>query len=352
MKLSLKIKNKLKTAAVICILLFMALLFVFADVKIVPGQSGDTSTDGATAEGNENVNGDTDLKDACGSHGEFYFNEKFSVATESFVAKSDEALKTDKYLSDITSKCQPNGYLPYGVVTDKTDGGAKLSVKVEGVATYFDKGLYTPTPKSVIYDISEFDYKYFFSNIAVQSGTSANGRAVFSVDFSNSATSGWVNKFVSGEMTSNDSAKQIRVETGGYKYIRIRADFAEGTRTSAAAVWADAKFTDSDTTEVEYLVKSVAEYDRIIKTKYANADLSDANFELALLQRNFVSKFGTNGHVTLTTTLNPTIRMSKPSAGFSTISTCSECTPRAALPIIQIFILKTTLITRTAGLTP
>lgn len=158
MKLSLKIKNKLKTAAVICISLFMALLFVFADVKIVPKQSGDTSTDGATAEGNENVNGDTDLKDACGSHGEFYFNEKFSAAAESFVAKSDEALKTDKYLSDITSKCQPNGYLPYGVVTDKTDGGAKLSVKVEGVATYFDKGLYTPTPKSVIYDISEFDY--------------------------------------------------------------------------------------------------------------------------------------------------------------------------------------------------
>lgn len=299
MKLSLKIKNKLKTAAVICISLFMALLFVFADVKIVSKQSGDTAPDSTAAEGNENVNGGTDLKDACGSHGEFYFNEKFSAATESFVAKSDEALKTDKYLSDITSKCQPNGYLPYGVVADKTDGGAKLSVKVEGVATYFDKGLYTPTPKSVIYDISEFDYKYFFSNIAVQSGTSANGRAVFSVDFSNSATSGWVNKFVSGEMTSNDSAKQIRVETGGYKYIRIRADFAEGTRTSAAAVWADAKFTDSDTTEVEYLVKSVAEYDRIIKTKYANADLSDPNFELALLQRNFVSKFGTNGHVAL-----------------------------------------------------
>ena len=48
---------------------------------------------------------------------------------------------------------------------------------------------------------------------------------------------------------------------------------------------ADAKFTDSDTTEVEYLVKSVAEYDRIIKTKYANADLSDANFELYLPNR-------------------------------------------------------------------
>lgn len=299
MKLSAKLRNILKMAAVTCIAFVMILLFALSDVKILGNQSGDSAPDGATAEGSENHDEYTDLKDACASHGEFYYNKNFSAAAESVAAVSDDALKTDKYLSDITSKCQPNGYLPYGVVADKTNSGAKLTVKVEGAATYFDKGLYTPTPKSVIYDISELNYKYFFSNIAVQSGTSANGRAVFSVDFSNSSTGGWVNKYASSEMTSNDNAQQIRVETGGYKYIRIRADFAEGTRTSAAAVWADAKFTDSDTTEVTYLVKSVAEYDEIIKTKYANADLSDKSFELALLQRNFVSKFGTNGHVTL-----------------------------------------------------
>ncbi len=211
---------------------------------------------------------------------------------------ADEA-KTCTYLSDITGKCQPNGYLPYGVVADKTDKGAKLSVKVDGSAMYFDKGLYTPTPKSVIYDISGLNYRYFFSNIAVQSGTSANGRVLFGVDLSNSATGGWVNKYTSAEMTSNDSAKQVRIEVGEYKYIRIRADFAEGTRITAAAVWADAKFTDSETNEIEYLVKSVDEYDNLIKTKYADADLSDSAFELALLQRNYVSKFGTNGHITL-----------------------------------------------------
>ena len=210
-----------------------------------------------------------------------------------------ESNKPVTYISDITGKCQPNGYLPYGVVADKTDKGAKLTVKIDGAATYFDKGLYTPTPKSVIYNISDLDYKYFFSYIAVQNGTSANGRALFSVDLSNSATGGWVNKYVSSEITSNDSAKQIRIEIGDYSYIRIRADFAEGTRTSAAAVWADAKFTDSETNEVEYLVKSVEEYDEIIKSKYLNADLSDTDFELTLLQRNFVSKFGSNGHVTL-----------------------------------------------------
>lgn len=218
-------------------------------------------------------------------------------ASAETVSEGEE--KKPAYLSDMTSRCQPNGYLPYGVVTDKTDKGAKLCARIDGAATYFDKGLYTPTPKSVIYDISGLDYKYFFSNIGVQSGTSSNGRALFAVDLSNSATGGWVNKYTSDEMTSNDDIKQLRIEVGDYSFIRIRADFAEGTRISAAAIWADAKFTDSDSDETAYLVKSVAEYDELIKTEYANADLSDKEFELALLQRNYVSKFGTNGHVTL-----------------------------------------------------
>lgn len=213
-----------------------------------------------------------------------------------YAAASDDAVKSDVYLSD---RSAANGFPGSGAL-DKTSGGGKLTLKIDGAATYFDKGLYTPTPSyGIIYNISGLDYKYFFSYIGVQSGTSANGRAVFKVAFSNSASGGWVYKFTSEELSSADDAKELRVETDNYSYMRIEAAFAEGTRISAAAVWADAKFTDSETNEVQYLVKSVAEYDKLIKTEFKDADLSDPEFELALLQRNYVSKFGENGHITL-----------------------------------------------------
>ena len=212
-----------------------------------------------------------------------------------YAAASDDAVKSDVYLSD---RSAANGFPGSGAL-DKTSGGGKLTLKIDGAATYFDKGLYTPTPSyGIIYNISGLDYKYFFSYIGVQSGTSANGRAVFKVAFSNSASGGWVYKFTSEELSSADDAKELRVETDNYSYMRIEAAFAEGTRISAAAVWADAKFTDSETNEVQYLVKSVAEYDKLIKTEFKDADLSDF-WRLVM-------------------------------------STYSECTPRAATPITAI----------------
>ena len=218
-----------------------------------------------------------------------------ALQTEGYSAAyaAENITKSDTYLSDRNAASGGSGIK--GI--DKTSSGGKLALKIDGVTTYFDKGLYTPTPSyGIIYDISGLDYKYFFSYIGVQSG---NGAVLFKVAFSNSASSGWVYKYTSEEMNSAANAKEMRVEIGDYSYMRIEAAFAEGTRISANAVWADAKFTDSETNEVEYLVKSVAEYDELIKTKFADADLSDPEFELALLQRNYVSKFGANGHITL-----------------------------------------------------
>lgn len=62
MKLSAKLRNILKMAAVTCIAFVMILLFALSDVKILGNQSGDSAPDGATAEGSENHDDYTDLK--------------------------------------------------------------------------------------------------------------------------------------------------------------------------------------------------------------------------------------------------------------------------------------------------
>ena len=205
---------------------------------------------------------------------------------------AENITKSDIYLSDRSVASGGSGIKGL----DKTSSGGKLALKVDGVSTYFDKGLYTPTPSyGIIYNIGDLDYKYFFSYVGVHSG---QGNILFKVAFSNSASGGWIYKY-NREMSPSDNAEELRLEIGGYSYMRIEAAFAEGSRISANAVWADAKFTDRETNEVQYLVKSVAEYDSLLKTKFADADLSDPEFELALLQRNYVSKFGENGHVTL-----------------------------------------------------
>ncbi len=232
--------------------------------------------------------------------GILFSTNSFSFASENNLKVADENEgDVDIFLSDLSNSYLTAGYLPSGVVKDQTNTGAILSVKIDGAATYFKKGLYTPTEKRFIYNISNLNYKYFSSYIGVQSGTSATGKAVFGIDLSNSATSGWVTKYSSEDMTSNDSAKNILVNIEGYSYMRIRADFASGTRTTAQAVWADAKFTDNESNEFKHLVKSVAEYDEILKNDFQNADLSNKDYELALLQRNYVSKFGTNGYAAL-----------------------------------------------------
>lgn len=207
--------------------------------------------------------------------------------------------KSDTYLSDLSNSYLVSGYLPNGVVKDKTSSGGFLSIKMDGYSTYFLKGLFTPTEKRFIYNISDLDYRYFSSFIGVQSNTSASGKAVFGIDLSNSATGGWVTKYSSEDMTSNDSAKSILIDLQGYSYMRVRADFASGSRIVANAVWADAKFTDNANQEFHYLIKSLNQYDQLLKNEYADADLSNKEYELALLQRNYISKFGTMGHVTL-----------------------------------------------------
>ena len=81
------------------------------------------------------------------------------------------------YLSDI-DYIESESKSGWGsLLKDKTSSNTKISVKVEGAAYSYDKGMWAHASSVLVYDISGYNYDYFTSLIGINT-TSSKGNGV------------------------------------------------------------------------------------------------------------------------------------------------------------------------------
>ncbi len=194
------------------------------------------------------------------------------------------------YLSDINYLSGKSGW--QSLLMDKVNGGGKISVKVENSAYTFDKGIWAHASSELIYDISAYSnvYKYFTAYLGINT-TSNKGNGVKFYIYTSNDNKTWNLKTEENPEVTNPgaNAKLVQIDITGAKYLKLVAN-DNGANGNDHSVYADAKLVKDIKTQ--NVVKSVEEYDEIIKTKYANATLDNKEYELILLQRDFVSKAG------------------------------------------------------------
>lgn len=148
-----------------------------------------------------------------------------------------------KYLSDIKEKSAQVGY---GVFRkDKLPSGAQISLLSGNEEIVYQKGLGTHAQAEVIYDVTNKDYNYFESFVGIDKlmRTNADASVKFQV---------WVDgvkKYESPVMKGNSNQEYVKVNIKDANEIKLVVD-SNGVNYSDHAVWADAKFTASESKPV------------------------------------------------------------------------------------------------------
>ncbi len=211
-----------------------------------------------------------------------------NYAVGSTITKNGDAFV---YLSDMEYIKNQSKTAWGSILKDTTSNGSKISVKVEGAYYTFDKGMWAHATSTLVYDITDYNYKYFtaFVGLNQTAASSSNGVKFYvytSVDGTN-----WDLKTAENPEVKKAGANAdfVKVNIEGAKYLKLIAN-DNGSNGNDHAVYADAKLTNDETDG--NVVKSVEEFDQILKSTYANADLTNPNYELTLLQRNLVKNMG------------------------------------------------------------
>lgn len=196
------------------------------------------------------------------------------------------------YLSDIDydPKNSKSGW--GSLLKDKTSSGTKISIKYENSTFSFDKGMWAHASSVLQYDLTNYTkYKYFTTFVGVNTTAGGNGNGVKFYIYTSKDGKTWDLKTEENPtvLKGNTNAIYYQINLDGAKYLRLVAN-DNGANGNDHSVYADAKLTNN--IEDENVVKSVEYYDNLIKTKYANADFSNQEYELLVLQRNLVKNAG------------------------------------------------------------
>ncbi len=195
------------------------------------------------------------------------------------------------YLSDIDYLANQSRPGWGSILKDTTSAGSKIAVKVENAYYTFDKGMWAHATSTLVYDIRAYDYDYFTAYVGLNQTAAASSNGVkfyvyTSVDGKNWTLQTSENPTV---LKAGMNAEFIKVNIKGANYLKLYAN-DNGSNGNDHAVYADAKLTNE--VNENSVVPSVSEYDALIKSKYANADLTNPEYELVLLQRNLVKNMG------------------------------------------------------------
>ena len=195
------------------------------------------------------------------------------------------------YLSDIDYIVSQSKSGWGNLLKDVTSAGSKIAVKVEGSYYTFDKGMWAHAASTLVYDISAYDYNYFTAYVGLNqtAATSSNGVKFYiytSLDGKNWTLQTSENPNV---LKAGMNAEFVKVSIKDANYLKLVAD-SNGSNGNDHSVYADAKLTNIE--EENTIVPSISYYDELIKTKYADADLTNQEYELVLLQRNLVKNMG------------------------------------------------------------
>ncbi len=201
---------------------------------------------------------------------------------------------TSLYLSDIPDdKYKVKTSAWRDILKDQASDGSKISVKVEGGAYTFDKGMWAHATSTLVYDISEYssDYKYFTAYIGLNTtAASTSNGVIFTISTADDENcTNWKEEYKTGVMKAGTDSERVEISIEGKKCLKLYA-YDNGGNGNDHSVYADAKLVKNIVDDNK--VMSVEEYDKIIKEKYSNSTLDDKQYELTLLQRDFVANVG------------------------------------------------------------
>ena len=169
---------------------------------------------------------------------------------------------------------------------DQTNSG-KITVKIEGGAFEFKKGIWAHATSQITYDISQYNYKYFTSYIGLNT-TSTSGNGVIYKIYTSADGVNWGEPSIYTKKPGQE-ATFIKIDLEGANYLRLYAD-ANGQNGSDHSVYADAKLTNSEKPTLAFGTKE--EYDELIKQKYTNQENITGELEFDLLKRQLINNVG------------------------------------------------------------
>jgi len=170
---------------------------------------------------------------------------------------------------------------------DEINGGGKITLKIEGNAFSFDKGIWAHASSRVTYDISEYNYKYFTVFIGINTTSNRGDGVKFLISTSEDGNN-WEVKHEEEKLPGKE-ATHVVIELENAKYIRLEADQLSNNANDHS-VYADAKLVnDIKSTSI---FKMPEEYDEIIKNLYSNQTDLVGELEFNVLKRQLVSNVG------------------------------------------------------------
>ena len=188
------------------------------------------------------------------------------------------------YLSDIPRMSK--SYTRYGsILNDITSSNTKITVKVGGTSTSFDKGIWAHATSDLYYDLRNFqEYDYFYAFLGLNTTSNGGNGVTFIISTSNDGEN-WTEKY-KAQALPNQNAVECRIALEGARYLRLYAD-DNGANAKDHAVYADAKLLTADYNDGTG-IPTIFDLDDQIKSM----DESDPNLEYLALQREFVTRVG------------------------------------------------------------
>ena len=234
-----------------------------------------------------------------------------SAATETENTQSSEEdpnkgeyLRLSNVLTEDSIPYRRESYTRYDRIRINQDSnGNKLAVKMEGVYYPFDYGIWAHASSELYYDISEYSEKYPYLTLYMginQTSNAGNGVKVWIYtsdkdQFYTSGAQNWTQK--NAETDSNrvimpgQNAVFEKVDIRGAKYLRIQA-YDNGSNGNDHIVYINPMLiTENYKEDNDTQIKTIAEYNEMLKDKNAN-DIISGEYELTLLQRELVKKAG------------------------------------------------------------
>ena len=227
-------------------------------------------------------------------------DKNYSISS---LSKAPLTYNTEKmiYLSDV-DYIEDLSYVENGYYLrlDKNNDSKLISVNIDGKSKPFIKGISAWATSNLVYDLKELRYDYFTAYLGVDASrteTYYNSGVTFTI-YTSTDGENWTEVFKTGTLKGWDNAVFAKVDIRDANYLRLYA-YENGNSWYSQwyddAVYADAKLITEDYEEISGdndIVKPVSYYDSIIKEgDSANRD-PNKDYQLTLLQREFVNNVG------------------------------------------------------------
>lgn len=206
------------------------------------------------------------------------------------------------YLSDISYDTTMSS-TDYGTIKlDQNSSGNNISLVVNGSSMEFYKGIFAHATSTVVYDVSAYSNEFtrFTSYVGVDRSQGNKGNGVwFSISVSQDGND-WTEAEKSSVLKGDSEAHFFDIDITGVKYIKLYAN-DNGANGNDHAVYGFPRILKpdyDDSGEVAEGIKTVSQYDEILKQDYSIGQEITEEYEKLLLLRTFVNRAGYNNILT------------------------------------------------------